>query len=252
MLFKRFQKDPYVLTRPHPADQSVRLTDVPEGLGAIKRGDVRAVIWERSLTDELKADLSTMSFGHVEGKRDIDFPRVKTSWLGTHIKTRPNPDRTLPHLLVQDIADVSEHFRCAMGLRKFVLPSFFNYVSCLNLTREMSPEKFANHVEPHRDGGMEYRLIAAYADAATNQGTVWYPSNIGEFSLQRVKRAMLKSGDPASVIKSFDERYNAQQIKVGDVLMIKGMVDGRPTEEAIIHRAPTPHIGVPRVVALMV
>ena len=101
--------------------------------------------------------------------------------------------------------------------------------------------KDRGHSLPHIDGGFRERLVAVYTTDET-MGTEWYPGDPAILDVQnRVNAADIKD------IRKAKEDFNVQQVRPGDVLVLKGT---GASGSRLLHSSPHPKPGVLRIARL--
>ncbi len=222
MLYSLRARWAFARTQPHPADPCVRLTDNPGDLVAIHHPNVRAVIWQRPLNEDIRNDLRNIDHSNFLIRTRLDVPDVFLAPGFRRITTdHLSPQSRPPPSIEKDVILLADVFRRAHGL------PFHHHKNSLGLqTRPLKDPNapdfvFLSFVIPHFDG-FHTRMVTNYS-LDEEMGTIWFP---GDYTYEQVEnlKTKLRSNEEKLLenIQIAMKEHNAQHITPGDVLFLKG------------------------------
>lgn len=243
-------KELFNQTRPHPLDPAVRLTDDPASLAIIRLREVRAVIWERGLPENIQNALRTADFSGLE-LGQVEMPLIVT-------EGKLNP----PASIQADISMLANAFRAAVvDDDDFDLQNRGNSLLLWNFRdkpslAELVKARFSGvkTIIPHISGAQKAtlmtscKLVTSYT-LHPDQGMVWYPGTLYSNSreLFAFSDEFRRLGNPEEILQEFDKEYQSQFMNPGDVIVFKANKSGRRPEELLAHRSPLPGKQTPRI-----
>lgn len=240
-------------TSAHPLDTRVRIAHSRDDLIAIQSERTKAVIIPAPLSHEIETELKALR-NRVKRGRHVEKGPIVTSYNRGMIWTdkfisESNPLKYSLHMLTH-MASLLTAFRMATGQLETRTAGNGVPVETLNIQAtceasfrdELDPQK-QGHTVPHSNKNVD-RLLCTYSEDE-NAGITWLP---GTFSFQEeraLQETYLQSANPDSILK----QHNAQTLKPGHILMVKGTAEGRGRDQLLVHKITRPQSGVPSFTA---
>ncbi len=228
----------------HPLDKGVRFASSADDLIAIEAGCAKAVIITRGLSEQIQQELQTIRPLIAQGMHFHRGPMVKSykdklDWTGQYIPAS-SPFKKCAHMH-EDMAHLLNAFRKATGQTEAMTAGSGVHLTTLNMDTKteaefrdtLDPTKIG-HTRPHTDRRVD-RLLCVYSQAART-GVSWIP---GTFSFEEEKALQdvyMHSTNPDFVLNSLQ----SQTLGAGDVLVIKGTLEGRGRDQLLMHKFTRP------------
>ena len=192
----------------------------PEVLTEVYQQDTNMVIWQRQSDDKLEAAIDAFLTEKTSYKRNMALtPELA---LDTIHKALGNTDKV--RALSQNITELVEMFCCLFELKRAGLRLTI-------LDSAMCPRFHVDRVP--------CRLVTTYRGVATQ----WLPHNLTNRSALDV-RAVIDAQDQMGL---YQDDSNIQQLKQGDVALLKGERWPGNENAGLVHRSPAVKVGEKRL-----